>query len=439
MFLKGFDYSYLLLVIPILRMNWSVLQYRTQASIVVPFILLWFMCLFLKERRKLIPSVVLNRYFFLTLFSVSLYIILPLIYGIHDPGNRLAFRPIGALARFVEFLVMISIVHMTLIMGKLRELKFCTLILAFTFLWNGIAAMRGGAQVAQMGGGARVITALSQQGHKSAEYYQDVHEVLTLGMGNAESAYISAFAFPLFLYSMFKIRGWVRRLVLVLLAICSYLNIKYSGLNTPIMIAVVGCSLLLLSGLKKRFLILLTGILLALYMVVFSFNPRIMSFMSGPFYAIADATEELPQIHQRCKSMAEAVAGTKDTYAAQRYELQQVSALEFVRGNILFGKFFDRRHGRGGGHSEFLDCLAAYGLLGGGIIALFWFAYLKYSNQLSIVSLGSQWLFMPYIYAGTWFFSSIVNPSVLGHQSIVLLIPGLAVFYSDFERKWGLK
>lgn len=437
--LKGFDYSYFLLIIPILRMNWAVLQYRYPASIVIPFILLWFFCVFLRQDRKLIPFVQLNGYYRLTIFAVVLYILLPLFYGIFDPNNRLSFRLIGAIGRFLEFFTMFSIVHITLITGKIRELKFCTLLCLFTVFWNGLAVLRGGSQLASSGGGARLITAINQQAQKSGAYYQDVDMALSLGVGNAESAYVSAFLFPLLIFSCFNIKGWLKKSILVVLAFCSYLNLKYSGLNTPIMIAIVGCVLTLLVKFKKRALLLWVGAAFALFMVAFSFNPKIMSFMATPLTLIADATEDLPYIHERCVSMIEAVGGTKDTYAAQRYELQQISARQFVSGNILFGVLFSDDKRRGGGHSEFLDALATYGLVGAFVICLFWYAFVRYSRRLADVSLGVRWLYMSYIYAGAWFFSSIVNPAVLGSPVIILLIPGLAVYYNEFEERWGLK
>lgn len=437
--LKGFDGSYFLLIIPILRMNWAVLQYRYPAIIVAPFILLWFFCVFLRQDRKLIPSVLLNRYYRLTIFAVVLYILLPLFYGIDDPGNRLSFRLIGAISRFVEFLTMFSIVHITLITGKIRELKFCTLLCLFTVFWNGLAVLRGGAQLASSGGGARLINAINQQAGKSGSYYQDVDMALSLGVGNAESSYISAFILPLLIFSFFNIEGWVKKCILVVLAVCSYLNLKYSGLNTPIMIAVVGCLLVLFVKFKRKALVLWIGVLLAFFMTAFSFNPKIMSFMATPLTLIADATEDLPYLHERCCSMIEAVGGTKDTYAARRYELQQMSARNFVSGNILFGALFLDDKRRAGGHSEFLDALATYGLVGAFVICLFWYAFIRYSRRLADVSLGTRWLYMSYIYAGAWFFSSIANPAVLGSPVVLLLIPGLAVFYKEFEERWGLK
>ena len=437
-YLKNFDKAYLLLVFPILRMNWSVLQYRLRAATVVPFIFLWFLCVWGKRSQRVIPSKILDKYYWITVFSIALYILLPLLYGMTDPGDRLSFRPLGAFARFVEFFLMISVVHLSLTMGKIRELKFCTVVFFFTSLWNGIAALRGGENVAQMGGGARLITALGQQANKSSEYYQNVEDILALGLGNAESSYISAFTLPVLIFSLFYIKGVFKKIILLVLAICSYLNIKYSGINTPIMIAIVGCGLVILAKFKSRFLVLLTGIFLAVFMVIFSFNPRVMSFLAKPLRDIADSSDNFPQIQIRCLSMADAVEGSKSTYAAQRYELQQISALEFIEGDILFGRFFsNRRHG-GGGHSELLDCLAAYGLLGGFVVMLFWYAYLRYCNQLAKVSLGRNWVFMPYIYAGAWMFASIVNPVVLGSSAVLLTIPGVAVFYNDFEKRWSM-
>lgn len=439
-FSRDFDKSYLLLVFPILRLMLTILQYRLRVRATFPFILLWLYIQFSKRHPNVIlfsSRKVLKKYLTLMVFAVGVYAFLPLLYRNFNTGDRLAFRPSNAIWAILEFWAMLLVAHLSLVTGKFRELKFCTLIFFLAVLWNGFAALRGGSFAAAYGGSARMLTALSQASEKSYEYYEAVGAIANYGMGGSGSVYISAFFIPVALASVRFVFGW-KKWAFIGLAVLAYLNIQYGGLNTPVMITVVGLFLVILSWFKSRALILRAGILFALFMIWFSFNPKIFSFLAVPLRSIGYATESFPQMSVRCLSMADAMEGDKETYAAMRYELQKQSAVNFVKGNILVGRLFKRGSG-GGGHSEFLDCLAAYGLLGGFVIALFWHAYLKYCSELASVSLGQNWLFLPYIYAGAWIFSSIPNPALMGSPAMVLIIPGLAMFYSDFERRWQIR
>lgn len=349
-----------------------------------------------------------------------------------------AFRANAAIWKSIEFLAMFEIVQISLATGRFRELKFCTLVALFPLVWAGIASLYGGANVAAHGGSARILTALSQQGEKGYEYYEMANTAAALGMGGAEGVYLSAFIIPLLLVSVAYVKGR-KKWAFAAAALFEYVAIQYGGLQTPVLITVAGIILAFMSTKHKGRRILGCGIIMALGMIWFSFNPRIFAAFSRPVRAIGYYTEEkFPQMSDRCLSMADSIEGDKDSYAYRRYELQQMSAKEFAKGNILVGRLFKRGPG-GGGHSELLDCLASYGLLGGFVIGLFWYAYLKYCNELARVSLGRKWLALPYIYAGAWIFSSVPNPARLGAPTMMLVIPGLALFYTDFERRWGIR
>lgn len=439
-YFANFDKAYFLLVIPILRMTWPVLQYRVRSIIVVPFALAWLFCEYGRGERSVIFAKRLKIYHYGMAFSIALYLLLPVFYGLYSAGDRLSFRLYSAIGQMTEFMLLTMAVQHALVVGKIKELKFLFLVLCGSFIWLGIAAIRGGAKVAEIGG-ARLITSINQASRSSSiEYDYQIQGALSAGMGSAPSMYISAFTTPLFILSAFFVpRPW-QQVGCLVMAYMGWLNMKYGGLNTPLMITAIGLGLILMAlVLRMRKGLVVMGVALAILMTAFSFNPRIMSFMAPPLRAVATLAENLPQIKMRCISMAEAVEGDMDTYVAVRYTLQQKSVRDFLKGTIIFGAVGGNKENIGGGHSELLDCLARYGLLGASVIFMFWYFYLKYCNELARVSLGKKWLYMPYIYTGAWIFSSIPNPALLGAPIMMLFIPGLALFYKDFNERWGIR
>ena len=423
-------------------MSWPILYYRVRARYSIPFIVLWYLYQSSRRRPNVIPVALLKQYFSLTFFALACYLVLPFPYGHYSAGspfaNMFAFRVNAAIWRSVEFLAMFMIVQISLATGKFRELKFCTIAAIFPLVWAGVASLYGGAYIAAHGGSARILTALSQEGERSFEYMEMADKAASLGMGGSEGVYLSAFIIPLQLVSIAYVKGW-KKWAFAAAALLECIAIQYGGLQTPLLITVAGIILAFISKKDKGCWVLGCGIIMALGMIWFSFNPRIFASFSGPLRKIGYYTEEsFPQMSERFLSTADSVEGDKDSYAYMRSQLQQRSAKEFVKGNILVGRLFKRGPG-GGGHSELLDCLACYGLLGVFVIGLFWYAYLKYCNELAKVSLGRKWLALPYIYAGAWIFSSVPNPARLGAPTMILVVPGLAVFFTDFERRWGIR
>lgn len=439
-YFRNFDKAYLLLVIPILRMTWPVLQYRVRSIIVVPFAIAWFLLEFGSSRRVVVPQRRLKTYYIGMTAMIALYILLPVFYGVYSAGDRLSFRLYSAVAMMTEFLLLTLAVQHSLVTGKIKELKFLFYVLCGSFLWLGVAAIRGGAKVAEVGG-ARLITSINQASRNTGvEYDYQIQDALSAGMGTAASTYISAFTVPLFIISSFYLHRRWQKVGCWVMAYMGWLNMKYGGLNTPLMIATVGLGLALMAlSFRMRKGLVVMGVILAIMMTVFSFHPKIMSFMAQPLRIAATMAENLPQIKTRCLSMAEAVEGDMGTYAAVRYTLQQKSVHDFLNGSIILGAVGRGRENVGGGHSELLDCLARYGLLGASVIFMFWYFYLKYCNELARVSLGKKWLYMPYIYTGAWIFSSIPNPALLGAPIMMLFIPGLALFSKDFYERWGMR
>jgi len=340
---------------------------------------------------------------------------------------------INAIARVVELAVYLSIVHYSLLMGKVKEMKMMVGVVLFSSLWAAIAAFQFGNSVVELGG-ARAISALSSGNAIGQEHIDVAMTAADVGMGTAGSTYISSFLIPVFFYSFFEVRGRWKKAACCIMIYANFLNIKYGGLNTPYMIAVVGLLLAIVAKWSKsRITVICCGVIAAIFMLAFAFNQKILFFMGPPLRALSEITSDQPQLSARLLSTAEAVEGSLDTYAATRYELQQRSARGFLEGSIVFGAVGSDQL-KAGGHSELLDCLACFGLLGGGVIVLFWMGYLSYNDKLSQV-LGKRWSLMPYVYVSTWIFASIPNPVALGSPDLIFLIPGIALFYSEFEKR----
>ena len=432
-YFQGFDRAYLLLIYPVLRMTWPVLQYRFSNMTMVPFMALWFFHIFFGNNPARIRTYELKNYFIGSLVAIAAYLFLPKLIG------QSTFSAYIAMAGVVQFLFMFSIVHYSLTRGKIKELKFATCCVFFSLLWMGFMAFRHGSSYVEFGA-ARMTTAITQANAHNASIDAEAlaAQAASSGMGTAASAYICAFVIPLFIYSFFMVRGRVRKFSCIILSYACYLNIKYSGINTPFMVLGAGLVLVLFIKIfRNRQAILFTGVLMALFFISFAFNPKIISFMSAPLSSLAEATASLPQFSMRCASMADTVRGVQGTYAAERYQLQVTSARSFINGNWLLGGIAGPH--RIGGHSELLDCLAKFGLLGLFVMCMFFVYYLKYCNALARLSLGPRWLYAPYVYIGAWIFSSVPNPANLGAPIMMLVIPGMGVFYKEFEERWGIE
>lgn len=438
-YLQGFDKFYLLLIFPVLRLTMPFLQYRFRSWTLIPFVVIWFVHVF-QDRRQVVSDSAMNRHYLATCFWLALYMLLPFFFGLLGSDPELVrFRPLGEGTNIIIFVFMLSVAHYSLRWGKIRELKFLVLLLLFSFLWTGIASMAGGEKVIEMGG-ARMATSLTQERADmlTAEYVRDASEAALSGMGTAASVYVSAFVIPLFLYSAFFVKTLVQKAVCVVMAYASFLSIQYGGINTPYLIASVGC-VLMLPGLffRSRKALVALGAIAAVVMLVFAYHPTMLSFLSDPLQELSYATEHFPQFSSRCASLAASCAGDTDTYAFDRYQLQVKSFDSFLNGNWLFATAFGAK-AKVGGHSELLDGLAKYGIISLVLTILFWYSYLQYCRRLTHLCFGPRWSVMPYLFAGTWLFSSIPNPSLLGQPAVMLLLAGLGLYYKEFEERWGV-
>lgn len=435
-YFQTFDKFYLLLAYPVLRLTVPYLQYRLRSWTLIPFFLLWLLYVF-RTRQSLIRDRAMDRYFLLTSISLLLYGFLPLLYEFLGSVSIHKFHWLKDGSSMMIFLFMFSVAHYSLKFGKIKELKFLTVLLFVGFSWMAISALRAGETVMGMGG-ARMLSSLSMEGAIgfSAEYVQEAMELVEVGVGTSGSTYVSAFAIPMLIYSLFHVKTIFFKVICAVMAYANYINIKYSGLNTPYMIACMGVALCFFGRfLNWRKKIVLVGSISAICVLVFSYHPTMLSFASKPLLALADATEAFPQFSWRCASMADAFAGYKDTYAYERYQLQVKSFDSFIKGNWVLGSAFGEK-AEVGGHSEMLDGLARYGIVSLVLIVMFFYSYLRYCNQVRRLFFGNKWAVLPYIYAGAWIFSSVPNPSYLGTPIVILLIPGLALFFKEFEDRW---
>lgn len=433
-----FDWVYLIAIFPLLRLTWPWLSYRFNALLAAPFILLWF---FLTMLRPVNSHVGINR---ARLFKASVCFIscvflykygLPLLYGIHSECNRMSFPGVKNLISGAFGLIfVIHFIYWSFVNCKFNEFKMVMFLLFGVIIWTGIAGGFGASDISDVGSG-RLMAGVSH-GDLNIDAYK-LEQVLELGMGGMNWIYESSYAIPAFVFGTWFCRiKWIK--VLFFVCVCAnYLSVRNGGLATPLMVVTIGLILFFVFLLcRSKIVTILLGITCMIVILIFSYNQKAFSFLSKPFRAAAEITEELPQFSRRFISMAETVEGNYDAYGARRYQLQQRSADSFMKGSLLFGSIgVKEKDYLCGGHSELLDCLAVYGFLGLFVLMLIWLSLWRlYVHIGRIIGGGKFLLGMSAIYMGTWIFASVPNPARIDDYLMLLLLPGIALFIVESRK-----
>ena len=431
--MRKFDYSYLLLVFPVLRICMPWLQYRTRAILVLPFLIAWFGLMVIKQSSMPIKwRIVLRRDFVLVLCLMLFHMLLPAIYGLTGQG-RVEFSWYG----FVSFLVMnlslLGIVYVSFIHNKFRELKFLASLVILVMIYEGIMAFLVGGNVE--GGAARLVVGMQQHGWDVSSFNRDAQAlsdetdiVIGSGFGGYHFIYAYAFLAPAFFYAGCRIRNWKIKAICFITMLANLSCIKNGGLHTPLFVAAIGFLLAIFALLFRwRRILVAFGVIAGLSLIMFIYHPTFFRPLALPLEICASlAVRDVYK--SRFMSIADTIRGSKRTYALDRYYLQKRSIDSFLKGNMLIG---EGSHADEGGHSMFLDMLAFYGLVGFAVFVGFLVSFLKFQKALGAVYLGRQWLGMVYCYLGAFLFTTVANPVNLCYAQLYIMFPVLALFFPD--------
>lgn len=424
---RRFDYWYLLLVIPILRICLPLLQYRFRMIVIVPFFVLWLIHMLCQPVRTDVPCLRQLRTAYLGLMFVGLlYDFLPLFYmrfGL-PYNSRVVFNWAGFVGATV-FCFLISIVYFSFVHKRFKELAFLLVVILSAAIYSGFMSFLHGDQIE--GGAARfTVTAGSAMSRGVSSAYDNFEVVAEYGLSTYSHVYEYALYLPIMVYAVFCIK---RNRKMMSFCICSILclivSVWKSGLQTPVMIVCIG-SVLLAVTVCTRFRrgVILCGIGLMGALFLFAVAPKAYSFLDKPLRMVAELTERY-EYRTRLLSLADAVSGDSRAYAYERYRLQKQSWDLFCE-NIPFG---GGRKIWAGDHSEFLDMLAYFGFVGLVFYVLYFICLMRFFSILGRFFIGYKSLFMLYLYIAVYLFASVANPIALTDGLFVIVIASLGLFF----------
>jgi len=427
---ERFDKSYLFLVILVFRACLPWFQYRSKAIIVVPFFVLWYMFQIAKPYKIDIRRLMtLRSSFWLFVIIMILYRILPLVYGGWSSDGRdwrIMFTK-GALTNLTMNVAFVFIVYFSILREKYKELRFLGIVVLLSVLYVGIMSWCHGDEVA--GGASRfVLTAATNQlkeGGRIGEAAESALVVGKYGLGGYEIVYMTAFAIPGILFSALKIKSHRMRVLCIVAGAAGVGTVLKGGLQTPVMVMLVGLLFFFLGIMfKLRRALIYLGVICMLLIGIFVVRPESFAFLAPALRAASELTEQ-DFYKGRLVSLAEAVEGDKLTYSYSRYRLQAKSWEGFCEHPIFGGG----TKARMGEHSELLDTMSIYGLVGLSLMIAVLVSYFKFNCALAMGMRERQWLPLVYGYTGLYIFTSITNPVNILSPLIILLFPALALSY----------
>lgn len=426
---RDFDKSYFLLVLPVLRMTLPWLQYRLRAIFILPFILLWCVCMLAKPIRSPIPgSATLRKYFLGTAVLHMMYKLLPLSHGLVGSYGRFSFNLYGFLSDIVMNLALLLVVYMSFVNQKFKELKFLGLVIIGGLLFTGAMTFQYGSEIEE--GAARLIVASHNGLAADTLKVSDAQDLIVeAGLAGYAFMYIYAFLAPAFFYAAYKVRTKAAKILFLLVGCANVFCIKEGGLQTPVIVLLLGMCLMLIAVLfRLRSSLILFGIISAVLLFVFAVKPQAFSIVELPVRWCADMVER--EVYKaRLESIADAVSKSSlGAYVTERYARQKMSFDGFWSQYFLFGGGLKTKNG---GHSEILDLMSAYGLMGLSVLVLYFICYKNFYDQLSKMYLGRQWQPMVLVYLGAYCFAGIANPIPTGSGQLYIVFPVLAMYFPD--------
>ncbi len=239
----------------------------------------------------------------------------------------------------------------------------------------------------------------------------------------------------LILYNWNNIGGYDFVYTLVLLyplLILAFKQKRISGIVTAILSVSIGVVIVLSEYTIALLLFLMTSVLflfrrklslgnmtafiaIGLLMIIF-----FSDLFSGLLLWLADLFEDRAFFHERLTALAGGITGLESS-ESNRLELYRESVSNFLK-NPIFGTMFSGRPS-GGGHSQILDALSNYGLVGAALIVLMYrqmYVHFIRKHKTSdgygyVIWFFIQSIFLSTINTGFWFeVLALYGPLILG-------------------------
>lgn len=427
-YFRNIDKSYWLMAFCVLYGSWPWLQYRVRA--IIPFILslIWFVIV--RRNRHPHAPARFRMGFALAVCTFMAASFLNNLYAVFGHGAFTQYYYFAVILLRLSYLICL---YVSFKYGKYRELLFLAVVGLIGFSLSGIASLRG-ASIEGFEGARGMMSVRSD----SANWGNlDVAIMaLQLGAGGYSHMYYCALMFAplLMIFWLVKFKT-TRGLIAVTLVACG-INLRYSGLGTPIAISAFSAALFCVWFLTRKRIVLglctfgaFTGVF------VFCTDPSMFGFLTSIMEEIGRSFGEETSIGRRFISVAEAFSGNTDAYAYQRYQLQMLSWQTFLRYPIFgIGAYYvphpTMQHV--GGHSLLLDRLAQQGIVGGFFLIMNFVFLYKFLFNLTRTHLGGRrWLSMPYVFIMGYLLVGLMNPFVSMPELIYYMLPGLALLLPE--------
>jgi hypothetical protein len=430
-----FDWSYLILL-PFLAVRcvpW--LAVRIQTRYVFVLFIIWLLFMIIRGRHATQLPQKANIWFGRTVIFLMLFLLLRFFFQLLGHGNGC---DIAYVSNIILNIAILLILHLSMSCGRQRELGLLVIWILICYIGVCIMTITGEANTQYI---SRILT-----GQLGASDLSKVDEAIQDGIAQRNQIYSLALLVGPMLYCAALMPLTLK----IMFSICAMLFL-YTSYITAYSSCLIG---LLLSGIILLLIkvgirakgIRIIGILAVTLIVISTFNPRLVRFMSTPLLAIRDMTE-IEEYKFKIESIVDALSGGQETHLSVRTDLYKRSWHAFCSSPIYgvgmwtWNSDEDRasinQRERLGGHAGIIDILGSSGLLGISLFVLMIVSFMRYLRAITPTMFAKQWQSVVYSYM----FPCMVYMSVtsrvfnLEDVSLTLVLPGM--MYLLKEHRYG--
>lgn len=421
-----FDWTYLILAIPVLASSWPWIAYRVRPVLFFVLVAAWAI---VTPKRKVVIErpVVFTKTFLCLACTLVGYACVQIVFAVFGYGD-FPMRQVWTQALIQGSMLLVP--YLSFKYGKMRELRFVTLVYLLGICLTAYSTY-GASQTFDGAEFSRALTYANTASYDELEraYLGKVH-----GIGGYEYMYTMALLIPIVLLSFlpFKAKNLSFRGGLsFVLCLSAFVCLKNGGLGTPFLVLGVG----MLMAFGEFFTVRRCGMskigacVLAGY-VLFIVAPVVYSPLAPLMRAVGELAPEGKSIQIRCNSIADMISGDKESYANRRYDLQRLSWHGFLErpifGGGAYNPGFTESTLKCGGHSMLLDLLAKEGLIGFVFYVLYFVLLYRFYRLLPKSILGRGWPNPGIVYIFSFIVASIANPFNT-FLSLAYFLPGIVM------------